>query len=140
MDDKKKKRCMTFPGNPRSLQHLCRLVIRRQMTPQRLGDPDFINSGPFPPGLKGYLLYKEHDLYGRIMCQEWWSLLKVNVKEQALCVLFRNAYEVDITRDFPCCNSWVQNTFFSTLPLNTEMWILHQKTLPLKQVFMIFVQ
>lgn len=57
-------------GNPRSLQHLCRLVIRRQMTPQRLGDPDFINSGPFPPGLKGYLLYKEHDLYGRIMCQE----------------------------------------------------------------------
>uniref|UniRef100_A0A8C2DVQ3 Ankyrin repeat and SOCS box containing 15a n=1 Tax=Cyprinus carpio TaxID=7962 RepID=A0A8C2DVQ3_CYPCA len=57
-------------GNPRSLQHLCRLVIRREMTPQRLGNPKYINSGGFPPGLKSYLMYKEYDLYGRIMYQE----------------------------------------------------------------------
>uniref|UniRef100_A0A8C1URV3 Ankyrin repeat and SOCS box containing 15a n=1 Tax=Cyprinus carpio TaxID=7962 RepID=A0A8C1URV3_CYPCA len=57
-------------GNPHSLQHLCRLVIRREMTPQRLGNPKYINSGGFPPGLKSYLMYKEYDLYGRIMYQE----------------------------------------------------------------------
>ncbi|XP_067293079.1 ankyrin repeat and SOCS box protein 15 isoform X3 [Pseudorasbora parva] len=57
-------------GSPRSLQHLCRLVIRREMTPRRLGDPKFINSGPFPPGLRSYLMYKEYDLYGRIICPE----------------------------------------------------------------------
>ncbi|XP_042571467.1 ankyrin repeat and SOCS box protein 15 [Cyprinus carpio] len=57
-------------GNPRSLQHFCRLVIRREMTPQRLGNPKFINSGGFPPGLKSYLMYKEYDLYGRIMYQD----------------------------------------------------------------------
>ncbi|XP_059402613.1 ankyrin repeat and SOCS box protein 15-like [Carassius carassius] len=57
-------------GNPRSLQHLCRLVIRREMTPRRLGNPKFINSGGFPPGLKRYLMYKEYDLYGRIMYHE----------------------------------------------------------------------
>ncbi|XP_026058614.1 ankyrin repeat and SOCS box protein 15-like isoform X1 [Carassius auratus] len=57
-------------GNPRSLQHQCRLAIRREMTPLRLGDPKFINSAPFPPGLKSYLMYKEHDLYGRILYQE----------------------------------------------------------------------
>ncbi|XP_016303921.1 ankyrin repeat and SOCS box protein 15 isoform X2 [Sinocyclocheilus anshuiensis] len=57
-------------GNPCSLQHQCRLAIRREMTPLRLGDPKFINSGPFPPGLKSYLMYKEYDLYGRIMYQE----------------------------------------------------------------------
>uniref|UniRef100_A0A673NNU6 Ankyrin repeat and SOCS box containing 15a n=1 Tax=Sinocyclocheilus rhinocerous TaxID=307959 RepID=A0A673NNU6_9TELE len=57
-------------GNPCSLQHLCRLVIRREMTPRRLGNPKFINSGGFPPGLKSYLMYKEYDLYGRIVYQE----------------------------------------------------------------------
>ncbi|XP_051546403.1 ankyrin repeat and SOCS box protein 15 [Myxocyprinus asiaticus] len=56
-------------GNPRTLKHLCRLVIRREMTPCRLGDPKFIKSGPFPPGLKGYLMYKEYDLYGKMICQ-----------------------------------------------------------------------
>ncbi|XP_051975425.1 ankyrin repeat and SOCS box protein 15 isoform X2 [Xyrauchen texanus] len=56
-------------GNPRSLKHLCRLVIRREMTPCRLGDPKFIKSGPFPPGLTGYLMYKEYDLYGKIICE-----------------------------------------------------------------------
>ncbi|TRY83111.1 hypothetical protein DNTS_013447 [Danionella cerebrum] len=54
-------------GNPRLLQHQCRLVIRREMSTERLGNPDFINSGPFPPGLKGYLAFRECDLYGRII-------------------------------------------------------------------------
>lgn len=67
---KQQKKKNSFSGNPRSLQHQCRLAIRREMTPLRLGDPKFINSGPFPPGLKSYLMYKEYDLYGRIMYQE----------------------------------------------------------------------
>ncbi|XP_036374357.1 ankyrin repeat and SOCS box protein 15-like [Megalops cyprinoides] len=52
-------------GNPRTLKHLCRLVIRRQMTPKRLCDPDIMDSAPFPPMVKSYLVYKEYDLYGR---------------------------------------------------------------------------
>ncbi|XP_010882501.2 ankyrin repeat and SOCS box protein 15 isoform X2 [Esox lucius] len=47
--------------NPRSLTHLCRLVIRKEMTPKRLGDPNIRDSIPLPPRLKEYLLYKEHD-------------------------------------------------------------------------------
>ncbi|XP_045064233.1 ankyrin repeat and SOCS box protein 15-like [Coregonus clupeaformis] len=31
--------------NPRSLQHQCRLVIRRQMTPRRLNDPEVMAAG-----------------------------------------------------------------------------------------------
>ncbi|XP_076860720.1 ankyrin repeat and SOCS box protein 15 isoform X2 [Brachyhypopomus gauderio] len=54
-------------GNPRLLKHMCRLVIRRHMTPKRLGDPGIFSSAPFPPGLKNYLMYKEYDLYGRNM-------------------------------------------------------------------------
>uniref|UniRef100_A0A4W4GNM7 SOCS box domain-containing protein n=1 Tax=Electrophorus electricus TaxID=8005 RepID=A0A4W4GNM7_ELEEL len=54
-------------GNPRLLTHMCRLVIRRHMTPRRLGDPGIFSSAPFPPGLKSYLMYKEYDIYGRNM-------------------------------------------------------------------------
>ncbi|XP_036373985.1 ankyrin repeat and SOCS box protein 15-like [Megalops cyprinoides] len=54
-------------GNPRTLKHLCRLVIRRQMTPKRLCEPDIMDSAPFPPMVKSYLVYKEYDLYGRGM-------------------------------------------------------------------------
>ncbi|KAG7456050.1 hypothetical protein MATL_G00247620 [Megalops atlanticus] len=54
-------------GNPRTLKHLCRLVIRRQMTLKRLCDPDIMDSAPFPPMVKNYLVYKEYDLYGRGM-------------------------------------------------------------------------
>ncbi|XP_046715201.1 ankyrin repeat and SOCS box protein 15 isoform X3 [Silurus meridionalis] len=57
-------------GNPRSLKHMCRLLIRRQMTPRRLGDQGIINSAPFPPLLKKYLMYREHDLYGSLCADE----------------------------------------------------------------------
>ncbi|KAJ8381679.1 hypothetical protein SKAU_G00024570 [Synaphobranchus kaupii] len=56
-------------GNPRPLKHLCRLVIRRQMTPKRLCDPVIMESAPFAPRVKRYLLYNEYDLYGRDMDQ-----------------------------------------------------------------------
>ncbi|KAJ8261846.1 hypothetical protein GJAV_G00159130 [Gymnothorax javanicus] len=51
-------------GNPRTLKHLCRLVIRRQMTPKRLSDPVIMEFVPFAPRVKSYLLYSEYDLYG----------------------------------------------------------------------------
>ncbi|KAJ8381678.1 hypothetical protein SKAU_G00024560 [Synaphobranchus kaupii] len=54
-------------GNPRPLKHLCRLVIRRQMTPKRLCDPVIMESAPFAPRVKSYVEYKEFDLYGSIM-------------------------------------------------------------------------
>uniref|UniRef100_A0A4W5PF00 Ankyrin repeat and SOCS box containing 15b n=1 Tax=Hucho hucho TaxID=62062 RepID=A0A4W5PF00_9TELE len=50
--------------NPRSLQHQCRLVIRRQMTPRRLNDPQVMAAVPTPPSLKHYLTYREYDEYG----------------------------------------------------------------------------
>ncbi|KAJ8387712.1 hypothetical protein AAFF_G00151430 [Aldrovandia affinis] len=50
-------------GNPRSLKHLCRLVMRSQMTPKRLSDPEIMDSAPFAPRVKSYLMYKEYDLY-----------------------------------------------------------------------------
>uniref|UniRef100_A0A8B9J5J1 Ankyrin repeat and SOCS box containing 15b n=1 Tax=Astyanax mexicanus TaxID=7994 RepID=A0A8B9J5J1_ASTMX len=56
-------------NSPRSLQHLCRLLIRTKMTPTRLNSPEFMSSVPFPPALKNYLIYKEYDLYGRM--DEW---------------------------------------------------------------------
>ncbi|XP_035283154.1 ankyrin repeat and SOCS box protein 15-like [Anguilla anguilla] len=56
-------------GNPRPLKHLCRLVIRKQMTSKRLCDPVVMESAPFAPGVKRYLLYNEYDLYGRGMEQ-----------------------------------------------------------------------
>ncbi|XP_046878677.1 ankyrin repeat and SOCS box protein 15-like [Hypomesus transpacificus] len=52
-------------GNPRALQHLCRLIIRKQMTPRRLSDPIVMATVPFPPALKNYLTYREYDLYGK---------------------------------------------------------------------------
>ncbi|MCJ8735977.1 hypothetical protein PDJAM_G00253620 [Pangasius djambal] len=57
-------------GNPRSLKHMCRLLIRRKMTPRKLGDPGIINSAPFPPLLKNYLMYREYDLYGSFCADE----------------------------------------------------------------------
>ncbi len=52
------------PGKPRSLQHLCRLVIRGRMSLRTLNDPDAMAEVPFPPRLKSYLTYREYDLYG----------------------------------------------------------------------------
>ncbi|KAL4656752.1 ankyrin repeat and SOCS box protein 15-like [Arapaima gigas] len=54
-------------GNPRLLTHLCRLVIRNQMTPKRLCNPSIMDTAPFPPRVKDYLLYREYDLYSSIM-------------------------------------------------------------------------
>ncbi|XP_048862817.1 ankyrin repeat and SOCS box protein 15-like isoform X1 [Brienomyrus brachyistius] len=52
-------------GNPRPLKHLCRLVIRKQVTLRRLSDPRVIDSAPFPHRITDYLLYREHDLYSQ---------------------------------------------------------------------------
>uniref|UniRef100_UPI003AAC1882 ankyrin repeat and SOCS box protein 15b n=1 Tax=Centroberyx gerrardi TaxID=166262 RepID=UPI003AAC1882 len=50
-------------GQPRTLQHLCRLVIRGRMSPRTLNDPEAMAAVPFPPRLKHYLTYREYDLY-----------------------------------------------------------------------------
>nr|XP_055046832.1 ankyrin repeat and SOCS box protein 15b [Misgurnus anguillicaudatus] len=52
---------------PRRLQHLARLVIRRQMILRRLNDPTYMKRAPFPPALRNFLLYKEYDLYGQML-------------------------------------------------------------------------
>ncbi|XP_028814530.1 ankyrin repeat and SOCS box protein 15-like isoform X2 [Denticeps clupeoides] len=54
--------------NPRTLKHLCRLVIRHHMTPKRLANPDIMKRLPCPPRLNDFLLYKEYDLYGKVIC------------------------------------------------------------------------
>ncbi|KAM7367081.1 hypothetical protein PAMP_015006 [Pampus punctatissimus] len=51
-------------SKPRSLQHLCRLVIRGHMRLRTLNDPETMADVPFPPRLKSYLTYREYDLYG----------------------------------------------------------------------------
>uniref|UniRef100_A0AAX7UVU9 SOCS box domain-containing protein n=1 Tax=Astatotilapia calliptera TaxID=8154 RepID=A0AAX7UVU9_ASTCA len=54
-------------GKPRSLQHLCRLVIRSHMSLRTLNDPETMAAGPFPPRLMNYLNYRERDLYGDLL-------------------------------------------------------------------------
>lgn len=81
------------PGNPRPLKHLCRLVMRRQMTPKRLSDPDIMDSAPFAPRVKSYLVYKEFDIYGKGMDLNMWiyvqyigqDLLTSTVQETLEC-------------------------------------------------------
>ncbi|XP_078537028.1 ankyrin repeat and SOCS box protein 15 [Lissotriton helveticus] len=51
--------------NPRTLQHLCRLKIRRLIGLRRLQRPILMEKLPLPPVLKDYIMYKEYDLYGR---------------------------------------------------------------------------
>lgn len=51
-------------SKPRSLQHLCRLVIRGHMSLRTLNNPETMAVIPFPPRLKNYLTYREYDLYG----------------------------------------------------------------------------
>ncbi|XP_017270271.1 ankyrin repeat and SOCS box protein 15b [Kryptolebias marmoratus] len=53
-------------SKPRSLQHLCRLVIRGRMSLRRLNDPEAMAAAPFPPRLMSYLTYREYDLYGEL--------------------------------------------------------------------------
>ncbi|XP_018542930.1 LOW QUALITY PROTEIN: ankyrin repeat and SOCS box protein 15b [Lates calcarifer] len=51
-------------SKPRSLQHLCRLVIRGRLSLRTLNNPEAMAAAPFPPRLKSYLTYREYDLYG----------------------------------------------------------------------------
>ncbi|XP_071359032.1 ankyrin repeat and SOCS box protein 15b isoform X2 [Trachinotus anak] len=51
-------------SKPRSLQHLCRLVIRGHMSLRMLNNPEAMAAVAFPPRLKNYLTYKEYDLFG----------------------------------------------------------------------------
>ncbi|XP_070709857.1 ankyrin repeat and SOCS box protein 15b isoform X2 [Pempheris klunzingeri] len=50
-------------SKPRSLQHLCRLVIRDHMSLLTLNNPEAMAAVPFPPSLKNYLTYRGCDLY-----------------------------------------------------------------------------
>ncbi|XP_013912666.1 PREDICTED: ankyrin repeat and SOCS box protein 14 [Thamnophis sirtalis] len=52
-------------SNTRSLQHLCRLRIRKCLGRLRLRCPVFLTFLPLPNRLKEYILYKEYDLYGQ---------------------------------------------------------------------------
>ncbi|CAL8338382.1 unnamed protein product [Merluccius merluccius] len=54
----------------RSLQHLCRLAIRRYLGLRRLRAPVFISFLPLPQRLKDYILFKEHDLYNQQRTQQ----------------------------------------------------------------------
>ncbi|KAM4711998.1 ankyrin repeat and SOCS box protein 15b [Anableps anableps] len=49
---------------PRSLQHLCRLVIRGRMNIRMLNDREAVDAIPFPPRLIDYLTYRVDGLYG----------------------------------------------------------------------------
>nr|XP_046234950.1 ankyrin repeat and SOCS box protein 15b isoform X1 [Scatophagus argus] len=51
-------------SKPRSLQHLCRLVMRSHMSLRTLNDPEAMASVPFPPGLKNYVTYRGDNLCG----------------------------------------------------------------------------
>ncbi|XP_070405095.1 ankyrin repeat and SOCS box protein 15b isoform X2 [Nothobranchius furzeri] len=53
-------------NEPRSLQHLCRLVVRGQMSIRMLNDPEAMSAAPFPPRLMSYLTYREYNLYGQL--------------------------------------------------------------------------
>lgn len=46
-----------LPGNPRSLQHLCRLAIRGNVSLKVLNDPGAVAALPFPPTLKNYVTF-----------------------------------------------------------------------------------
>ncbi|XP_037109175.1 ankyrin repeat and SOCS box protein 15 [Syngnathus acus] len=48
-------------GSPRSLSHLCRLLIRRRLTLKRLNNGEIMNSDVFPPRLRSFILYGEHE-------------------------------------------------------------------------------
>ncbi|XP_077591961.1 ankyrin repeat and SOCS box protein 15-like [Stigmatopora nigra] len=49
-------------SSPRSLSHLCRLLIRRCLTLKRLNNKEIMNSLLFPPLLRNFILYRENDL------------------------------------------------------------------------------
>ncbi|XP_047452647.1 ankyrin repeat and SOCS box protein 15-like isoform X2 [Mugil cephalus] len=49
-------------NSPRSLSHLCRLVIRKCLTLKKINNPEIMNSRIFPPRLKRFIKYEELDL------------------------------------------------------------------------------
>lgn len=49
-------------NTPRSLQHLCRLVIRGHISPRILNNPEAMSEVPLPPRVKRYLTYQEYEL------------------------------------------------------------------------------
>ncbi|KAK7913596.1 hypothetical protein WMY93_013807 [Mugilogobius chulae] len=51
-------------SSPRSLQHLCRLVLRGRISPKILNNPGAMSEVPLPPRVKNYLTYKEYDIIG----------------------------------------------------------------------------
>ncbi|XP_054481048.1 ankyrin repeat and SOCS box protein 15b [Anoplopoma fimbria] len=51
-------------SKPRSLQQLCRLVIRGHMSLRTLNDPEALAAVRYPPRLKNYLAYRQNDLHG----------------------------------------------------------------------------
>uniref|UniRef100_A0A3Q1EVI4 Ankyrin repeat and SOCS box containing 15b n=1 Tax=Acanthochromis polyacanthus TaxID=80966 RepID=A0A3Q1EVI4_9TELE len=53
-------------SKPRSLQHLCRLVIRSRMSLKILNNPEAMTTLPFPPMLTKYLTYREYEQYGEL--------------------------------------------------------------------------
>ncbi|XP_008301161.1 ankyrin repeat and SOCS box protein 15b [Stegastes partitus] len=53
-------------SKPRSLQHLCRLVIRSRMSLRTLNDREAMAAFPFPPRLTNFLTYREYDVYGEL--------------------------------------------------------------------------
>ncbi|XP_024119411.1 dynein heavy chain 12, axonemal isoform X1 [Oryzias melastigma] len=53
-------RCLS--ENPRALQHLCRLQIRRRLGRLRLRSFTFMSFLPLPQRLKDYILYREYEL------------------------------------------------------------------------------
>lgn len=61
------------PENVRSLQHLCRLRIRRCLGRLRLRSPVFMSFLPLPGKLKNFILYQEYDLDGWQRTQLWKS-------------------------------------------------------------------
>ncbi|XP_023811104.1 ankyrin repeat and SOCS box protein 14 isoform X2 [Oryzias latipes] len=51
--------------NPRALQHLCRLQIRRRLGRLRLRSSTFMSFLPLPQRLKDYILYREYEAGAR---------------------------------------------------------------------------
>ncbi|XP_066529155.1 dynein axonemal heavy chain 12 [Hoplias malabaricus] len=68
MEHKQWPEICTIQENVRSLQHLCRLRIRKCLGRLRLRAPVFMSFLHLPKPLKDYILYKEYDVYGQ-KCQ-----------------------------------------------------------------------
>lgn len=63
METKQWPEICSIQENPRPLQHLCRLRIRRCLGRVRLRSDTFMSFLVLPPRLKDYILFKEYELY-----------------------------------------------------------------------------